>query len=353
MARTCGRIREVAGILLLLGCALSQGCLTCGHCGDKRFCTDVCAGEMPRELRKTTLPPYVIEPPDILVVDAVRVVPLPPYRIEPLDALAITVAEAKPTEPIAGIYVVTPEGRVNLGFSYGSVSVVDLTLEEATKAIEDALKRTLKNPQVNVSLAQSRGRQQIRGEHLVHQDGTVSLGIYGQVPVAGLTIPEAKAAIEAHLEKYLLRPEISLDIGAFNSKVYYVITDGGGYGKQIYRLPIVGSETVLDALGQINGLPAVAAYNCMWIARPAPDDVCRNQVLPVDLAAITERGSTATNYQILPGDRVYVKADGLITLDNYLTKIINPIQRLFGATLLGEQTVQSFRRNGTGTGTGF
>jgi polysaccharide biosynthesis/export protein len=350
MATTRGRQWGLTAWLLLLACACAQGCLTCKSCGDNRFCSEVCNGDMPRELRKTTLPPYVIEPPDILVIDAVRVVPLPPYRIEALDALAIVVAEAKPAEPINIIFVVTPEGRLDLGFSYGSVAVVDMTLEEATKAIENALKRTLKEPKVSVSLAQSRGRQQIRGEHLVHQDGTVNLGVYGQVPVAGLTLPEAKAAIEAALEKYLVRPEIALDVGAFNSKVYYVITDGGGYGKQIYRLPIVGSETVLDALAQINGLPSVSAYNCMWIARPAPDEVCRNQILPVDLASITERGSTATNYQLMPGDRVYVKADGLITLDNYLAKIINPIQRLFGAVLLGEQTVQSFKNNGSGSG---
>ena len=31
------------------------------------------------------------------------------------------------------------------------------------------------------------------------------------------------------------------------------------------------------------------------------------QTLSVDWQAITQRGETATNYQILPGDRVYVK----------------------------------------------
>lgn len=353
MATIRGRIWGCSGWLLLAAAVLSQGCLTCKSCCDNRFCTEVCNGDMPRELRKTTLPAYVIEPPDILLIDAVRVIPLPPYRIESLDALAIFVTDTKPTEPISGIYVVTPEGRVDLGYSYGSVAVADMTLEEATKAIETTLRRSLKEPKVTVSLAQSRGRQQIRGEHLVHQDGTINLGVYGQVPVAGLTIPEAKAAIESALEKYLVRPEVSVDVGAFNSKVYYVITDGGGYGKQVYRLPIVGSETVLDALGLINGLPSVSSYNCMWIARPAPDEVCRDQILPVDLAAITERGSTVTNYQILPGDRIFVKADGLITLDNYLAKIINPIQRLFGVVLLGSETVQSFKNGGTGAGGGL
>ena len=35
-----------------------------------------------KELAKVTLPAYVIEPPDILLVDALRVVPKPPFRIQ-------------------------------------------------------------------------------------------------------------------------------------------------------------------------------------------------------------------------------------------------------------------------------
>ena len=71
----------------------------------------------------------------------------------------------------------------------------------------------------------------------------MSLGTYGSIYVAGLSLSQAKQAIEAHLSKYLYRPEVSVDVYAYNSKFYYVITDGGGYGAQVYRLPITGSET--------------------------------------------------------------------------------------------------------------
>ena len=52
---------------------------------------------------------------------------------------------------------------------------------------------------------------------------------------------------------------MSVDVLAYNSKVYYVIMDGGGYGQQIVRLPCTGNETVLDAIAQVNGLPQVAS----------------------------------------------------------------------------------------------
>ncbi|MFM8436393.1 MAG: hypothetical protein ACKOBP_13845, partial [Planctomycetia bacterium] len=44
-----------------------------------------------KELAKISLPPYVIEPPDILLIDALRVVPKPPFRIQSFDSLQVIV----------------------------------------------------------------------------------------------------------------------------------------------------------------------------------------------------------------------------------------------------------------------
>src|SRR3954447_6578998 len=70
----------------------------------------------PRESAKVVYSDYIIEPPDVLLIDAVRVVPRPPYHIEPLDTLAILVTETLPQQPIQGLYAVEPEGTINLGF---------------------------------------------------------------------------------------------------------------------------------------------------------------------------------------------------------------------------------------------
>ena len=67
------------------------------------------------------------------------------------------------------------------------------------KVIEDKVRLTAKRAEVTVSLAQSRGVQQITGQHIVRPDGTVNLGTYGSVYVAGLSLAQTKQAIEAHL----------------------------------------------------------------------------------------------------------------------------------------------------------
>jgi polysaccharide export outer membrane protein len=305
---------------------------------------------VPHELAMRSLPPYMVEPPDILLIDTIRMIPKPPYTVGPLDVLIIRVAEPLPNQPIDGTYTVAPDGAINLGYSYGFVRVVGLTLEEIERAIRLQLARVLKEPQVAVGLAQFRGVQLVRGEHLVRPDGTINLGSYGCVYVAGLTLMQVKVAIERHLSQYLLEPEVSVDVFGYNSKDFFIIIDGAGYGQQVYRFPITGNETVLRAMSLIQGLPAVASKKKIWVARPTPANHECVQILPVDWLAITQAGATATNYQIFPGDRIYIRSNPLIEIDNRLAQVLAPLERLLGFALLTGSTIQTFRNNGNNSG---
>lgn len=296
-----------------------------------------------RELDKVSLPDYVIEPPDVLTVEALRVVPKAPYRVRPLDALQIDVAGTSLERPIRGTYIVEPGGYINLGPGYPKVKVAGLSLDEARDAVQLKLEQTLVAPQVSLTLAESAGVQQITGLHTVGPDGYINLGTYGTVYVTGLTVPEATAAIEQHLTEYLEDPKVAVDVFTYGSKVYYVITEGAGLGDNIQRIPITGNETVLDALAQINGRSPRSSTN-IWIARPAPGAAGCYQVLPVKWDDITKGAGTATNYQIMPGDRVFIEEDHWIAANTMLEKITAPFERVLGFSLLGAQTVQVFQR---------
>ena len=296
-----------------------------------------------KELAKITLPPYVIEPPDILLIDALRVVPKPPFRIQSFDTLQVIVEGTLLEQPINGLYVVEPGGMLDLGPSYGKVMVGGQSLEEAQDAVFRHLKRTLREPQVSLTLAQAAGQQQVSGEHLVGPDGTINLGTYGSVYVTGQTLEQAKAAIEQQLSKHLDAPLVSVDVFSYNSKVYYVITEGAGSGDNVGRFPITGNETVLDAVAGINGLSRLSSKD-IWVARPAPSGVGCDQVLPVDIVAIMKGGSTATNYQLMPGDRVFIAQDPMIAFGSVVGKVTEPFERIFGFALLGVQTVQTYNR---------
>jgi protein involved in polysaccharide export with SLBB domain len=331
-----GRQRVAGGVLL--------SCLICLGCVERQEA--ITGVPVPHELTKTVLPEYVIEPPDILLLDAISVMPKPPYHIQTGDILIIQVPNAFPTDPISGLYPVDPDGTVNIGLAYGRVRVTGLTIEDARAAIEEFLKPRIKDVKAIVALGQSRALQQIRGAHLVSPDGKIRLGVYGAVEVVGMTVPQAKAALEAHLTQYLDHPELSVNIIGYNSKVYYIIMDGAGFGQQIIRLPVTGNDTVLDALGQLGGLSAAASKYRMWVARPSPESNGCDQILPVDWIGISTQGRVATNYQLLPGDRLYIHGNPLIALETNLQRLIAPVERILGVTLLGVGTVSSIQQLG-------
>jgi polysaccharide biosynthesis/export protein len=309
---------------------------------------------MPNELIPTSHPPYRVAPPDILLIDALRVVPKGPYRLEPLEMLQISVSDTLPNQAISGPFLISPEGTVSLGYNYGNVRVGGLSLEQAQQAIYNHLSNILKNPTVNLAVTQFRGLQQVAGQHLVRPDGTVGLGTYGSVYVAGLTLGQVKAVLERYLSEYLVNPQIAVDVLAYNSQKIYMIVDGGGFGQQVIPLPVTGNETVLDAVSSISGLAPVSSKRRIWIARPSPCNMNANTILPVDWQAIVMNGQTCTNYQLFPGDRVYIGANPIIQFDNRLAQILSPIERIFGGVLLGNFTVRSFQNtNGSGTNTGL
>jgi polysaccharide biosynthesis/export protein len=239
---------------------------------------------------------------------------------------------------------------VNLGPIYGTVRIAGMTVEEATETIRRQLLATLTQPEVSVQLAQASGMQPVAGTYLVAPDGTINLRQYGTVPVAGRTLAEARLAIERQLSRFLDSPEISLDVVGYNSKVYYVITDGGGIGDNVVRIPVTGNETVLDAISQVQGLSPLSSKQ-IWISRPAPAGAACGQILPVDWDAIVRDGHTATNYQILPGDRIFVQADRFHALTNALNRIAMPMERVFGVAGLGASTIRSFQNFGVRRGT--
>jgi polysaccharide export outer membrane protein len=298
---------------------------------------------VPRELEKITLPDYIIEPPDVLLIDALKVIPKPPYRIEPLDVLQITVDGTSQDNPINGLYAVDTGGMVQLGAAYGAVRLAGMTIEEATSAIDRHLRIVLTAPRVSVSLAQTAGQQQIVGEHMVGQDGTVNMGTYGTVYVTGMTIEQAREAIESHLSQFLQNPKISVNIFEYRSKSYYVITESTGAGDRVVKLPVTGNETVLDAMSLVGGTTQLSSKT-IWVARPAPGDVHCDQILPVSWREITRGGSTRTNYQVLPGDRIFVAEDRLVAMESTIAKMTAPFERMFGLVLLGAQAVQVTNR---------
>jgi len=77
-----------------------------------------------------------------------------PYRIRPRHVLRIRCSGTYPKEPIDGSFFVDLEGKINLGIKYEKLKVGGLTVEEASKILEDYLlkRKRLREPKVLITI---------------------------------------------------------------------------------------------------------------------------------------------------------------------------------------------------------
>ncbi len=298
--------------------------------------------EPAREQSMISLPAYRLAPPDVVVIEVMKMVPKPPYHLGTLDVLRVDVIGALYDQPINDFFIISAEGTIDIGPAYGALRVEGMTLEEARLAIIQHLSNVLRMPEVSVRLAQMSGMQPISGQYQVGVDGCVNLRHYGSVHVAGMCLMEAKLALEKHLSNYLNSPSVAIDVVAYNSKSYYIVTQGAANGDSIRKMPITGNETVLDAIANVGGIPQVSSGK-IWISRPAPGTFACEQKLPVDWKAISTGACTATNYQLLPNDRLVIAQDNFLTTTNWLNRILSPFERIAGAASFGASTIRNFR----------
>ena len=126
--------------------------------------------DLPKELNRVSMPDYVVEPPDKIVVE---------------------VLEALPGRPITGERLVRPDGTISLGY-YGQVHVDSLT-----------------TGQIKVKVI----------EHLLEFLTAAQLGLEVTKDDKFLTVPPPKST------------KVFVDVVSYNSKVYYVQGDVGTPGR--------------------------------------------------------------------------------------------------------------------------
>jgi polysaccharide biosynthesis/export protein len=296
----------------------------------------------PRELSMVSLPSYRVEAPDVLQIEVLKLIPRPPARIDIYDVLMIRATGTLLEAPIDNYYLVDAEGNVDLGPAYGRIRIIGLTINEARSIITQFLGQILSQPDVSIQLARSGGTQQVTGTYLVQQDGIINLRQYGVLNVSGKTLVEIKEAIEKQLWQYFDSPQVAVDVVGYNSKKYFVIRENSIDGEDVVDVPITGKETVLDAIGAIGGLARVSSQR-IWIARPVSGQAGCEQILPIDYYAITRDGSSATNYQLMPGDRLFIAEDPLVATNSFINKATNPIYRLLSITQLGSVTAKGLQ----------
>ncbi|MFQ5698081.1 MAG: polysaccharide biosynthesis/export family protein [Myxococcota bacterium] len=132
----------------------------------------------------------------------------------------------------------------------------------------------------------------------VRPDGRVSLDLIGDLEVASKTVEEIRDEITTRIARYIVHPDVTVILRQSSSRTYYVF----GQVRAPGAYPIIGTVTVAGALGQARGGTKFAALNSARLVRPTE----AGRVFRIRLEDITQRGIGDTNYELQPGDMIYV-----------------------------------------------
>jgi polysaccharide export outer membrane protein len=128
------------------------------------------------------------------------------------------------------------------------------------------------------------GEESLTGEFFVGGSGKVSLPLAGEVPAAGLTIPEFQLAIETALKNgYLKAPRVSVEVLSY--RPFYIlgeVTKPGEY-------PYTNRLTVLNAVATANGFTYRANTRKVFIRRAASAE---ERAYPMSAATLVAPGDT-------------------------------------------------------------
>jgi protein involved in polysaccharide export with SLBB domain len=179
---------------------------------------------------------------------------------------------------------------------------------------------------------------------LVRPDGKISLGFYGEVFVAGLTVPEIKSKIISRMQMFIpdellglvvldkngiplvdratgkpksIDPKdsraVQVGLARCNSKFFYV------WGEVLTRgrFPVTGTQTILDAINLAGGLSPLADREKVVLYRAGSQGAL--QSVTFDLDQIKRHALPLADDRLKPGDRLVVRssAENRAATDNH------------------------------------
>ena len=339
-----------------------------------------------------------------------------PYVVEPPDLIIVEVLDALPGRPISGERLVKPDGTISLSF-YGDIPVKGLTLPQIKVAIIKHLRTFLNDdvlglevlagapeaiaiPDLPAERVNPFDRDEAappskktshmipttpRTGKLTGRPDSRHFTTPRRVPVRTIATRGGRQEPPAGQEPPKAPPQINIPAGA-SGRITITIDVGGkaqpvagqvpvgpmpdigpeaaapegswsivppdasdrvfvdvtAYNSKNYhvlgdvsvtgRLPWTGNETVLDALESAGGLVSTGDPKQISLVRPQRGGTAA-RIYKIDLEAIQERGQVAANYQILPGDRLVVGRNETVKKTVELDRLSAPIHTVVSTML--------------------
>ncbi len=161
--------------------------------------------------------------------------------------------------------------------------------------------------------------------------GRVFLPLAGELDVLGISGWELRGAVTAALDRYLVDPQVSVEVVQSRSRKVVVLGEVRSPG--LYAL--ASGMTVIEMLASAGGLTRDASETKVFLHRLESEGPVQRVL---DLEGLFARGNFESNPLLEPGDILYFPPSALAEVDRFarhLSTWINPVLQGVSAGVIG------------------
>lgn len=150
---------------------------------------------------------------------------------------------------------------------------------------------------------------------IVRPDGKVSFPLAGEIDTKGLTVAQFTDTLKGSLSRYIVNPDISVNITKLGAVRVYIFGEVNRPG--VYQLE--KSHRVIDAIGAASGFNWDTAKKKIFLIRQDNPQ----KPIAINLNRILETGDMAQNFEMNEGDLLYLTRNSRISFSRDIAPILS------------------------------
>jgi len=181
----------------------------------------------------------------------------------------------------------------------------------------------------------------------IDPSGYLHYPLIGQLKASGLTIPQLQEQLTTRLSKYVVDPQVDINILSLKGQEVYVL----GEVKMPGAFVLDRKTSALQAIVKAGGFTRESNTSAVLLAR-SEEKVIRVSSISLDMDDMQKAPNSYQNVSLRSGDILYVPPSKIASVEKFMTRlnnIITPFASLGRSIVLGGDAVDTItgKRNAT------
>jgi len=266
------------------------------------------------------------------------------YLVNPQVSINISSRQSLKVDELSTSFTISAQEYGKIMFPLiGEVQAAGKHVIELRDEIQQRLSKYLFDPQVNIKVSpiQSLKMDDLSLSTKIGSNGKLTFPLIGDVQVAGRGVFALRDEIQQRLSKYLVNPQVRIDVSAVVSHKVHVLGEVKSPGTFILDHKILAFE----AISRAGGFTTDANEKNVLLVR-SEKGIAKVTALSLDIREIVKDGKLAQNIYLKNGDIIYVPPSLIANIERFMVRfhnIINPFVTIERGIILAPEAVDVLR----------